>query len=79
MTARAVAVVVALAAVLLGLAGCGVDQQSPDLYLLTRTGQGRQLTLLANDGGTIRCDGGKARALPDSLLIQARDLAQDLD
>ena len=47
--------------------------------MLTRTGQGRTLTLLPNDGGTIRCDGGKARPLPDSLLIEARDLAQDLD
>ena len=61
------------------LSGCGLDQQSPDLFLLTRTGQGPKLTLLANDGGTIRCNGGKARALPDALLIAARDLAQDLD
>lgn len=69
----------AVAALAVALAGCGFDVQSPDLFLLTRTGPGRQLTLLPNDGGMIRCDGGKSRTLPDALLIEARDLAQDLD
>jgi hypothetical protein len=60
-----------------GLAGCfGV--QSPDLFLLTRTGQGRPLTLIVNDSGTIRCDGGKAKPIRDTTLISARDLADDL-
>jgi hypothetical protein len=61
-----------------GLAGCGLNVQSPDLFLLTRTGQGHRLTLLVSDGGTIRCDGGAARSLPDPLLLQARDLASGL-
>ncbi len=69
----------AVAALAVALVGCGVDQRSPDLFLLTRSGPGPTLTLLPSDGGTIRCDGGKERPLPDSLLIQARDLAQDLD
>jgi hypothetical protein len=60
-------------------AGCGLDVRSADLFVLTRTGEGPTLTLLANDGGTIRCDGAKQRSLPDPLLIAARDLAQDLD
>jgi hypothetical protein len=60
------------------LAGCGLSVQSPDLFLLTRTGRGSRLTLLVSDGGTIRCDGGKARTLPDPLLLQARDLASGL-
>jgi hypothetical protein len=60
------------------LAGCGADIQSPDLFLLTRIGQGRKLTLLVNDGGTIRCDGGRNRRLSDPLLLQARDLASGL-
>ena len=60
-------------------AGCGFDVSSPDLFLLTRTGQGRPLTLLLNDGGTIRCDGGPARKLSDPLLLRARDLATSLD
>ena len=62
-----------------GLAGCGLNVQSPDLFLLTRTGQGRPVTVLVNDGGMIRCDGGAAnKPLPDAMLIQARQLAQDL-
>jgi hypothetical protein len=61
------------------IAGCGLNVQSPDLFLLTRTGQGARLTLLVNDSGTIRCNGGKARNLADTLLIQARDLASNLD
>ena len=61
------------------LAGCGFDVSSPDLFLLTRSGQGRTLTLLVNDGGTIRCNGGRARRLADPLLLRARDLATNLD
>jgi hypothetical protein len=34
---------------------------------------------VVNDGGTIRCNGGKAKPLPDPLLLQARDLAKSLD
>jgi hypothetical protein len=68
-----------VAALAVALAGCGLNVQQPDLFLLTRTGQGQELTLLPNDSGTISCDGGKARTLPDTLLIEARDLAQDLD
>jgi hypothetical protein len=62
----------------LALCGCGLNVQSADLFLLTRSGQGQRLTLLVNDGGTIRCNGGKARPLPDPLLLQARDLAGTL-
>jgi hypothetical protein len=60
------------------LAGCGLNVQSPDLFLLTRTGQGSKLTLVVNDSGTIRCNGAKAKPIPDALLIGARDLADNL-
>ena len=60
-------------------AGCGLNVESPDLFTLSRTGQGKPLTLLVNDSGTIRCDGGKAKSLPDPLLLDARDLADDLN
>ncbi len=60
------------------LAGCGFAVQSPDLFLLTRTGAGGKLTLLVNDGGTIACNGGRPRRLSDPLLLQARDLASSL-
>lgn len=71
-----VAVIVVTA---LGAAGCGLNVQSPDLFLLTRVGAGSKLTLLVNDSGTIACDGAKPRTLPDPLLLQARDLAKNLD
>ena len=47
---------------------------------MTRAGAGGQrLTLLVNDGGTISCDGGKPKSLPDPQLLQARDLATSLN
>jgi hypothetical protein len=61
------------------LAGCGLNVTSPDLFVLTRTGQGKTLSLLVNDGGTIRCNGGPSKQLPDPLLLQARDIASALD
>ncbi len=61
------------------LAGCGFDVQSADLFLLTRTGPGGKLSMLVNDGGTIRCNGGRSKPLPDSQLLIARDLQSSLD
>jgi hypothetical protein len=61
------------------LAACGLQVNSPDLFVLHRTGQGKSLTLLVNDGGTIRCNGGPAKTISDQLLLQARDLATNLD
>ena len=77
----ATVVAVAAAFVLLGAgtAGCGFEPQSPDLFLLTRSGEGTKLTLLVNSGGTIRCNGGSSRPLSDPLLLQARGLATQLD
>jgi hypothetical protein len=73
-----VAVAAALAAALLG--GCGFNVQEPDLFLVTRAGaHGHKLSLLVNDGGTISCNGGKSKDLPDPLLLQARDLATSLN
>ena len=72
---RAILLFACLSAV---LGGC-FNVRSPDLFLLTRTGSGGQLTLLLNDGGTIKCNGGPAKPLADRLLIQARDLAGRLD
>jgi hypothetical protein len=62
----------------LALAACGFDVKAPDDFLMTRTGQGAQVTLLVNDGGTIRCDGGRARTITSAMLINARDLVQNL-
>ena len=73
---RAVAAVLAAAAV---LTGCGLNVASPDLFQVIRTGQGRTLSLVVNDGGTITCNGGKPEPLPDALLLQARDLSTNLN
>jgi hypothetical protein len=74
---RSLAAALAITLVL-GLGGCGLNVQLPDLFLLTRTGEGTKLTLDVNDDGTIHCNRGKARTLPSALLIQARDLADSL-
>jgi hypothetical protein len=69
------AAIAGLAAV---LGGC-LSVQAGDLFLLTRTGVGPRLTLLVSDGGTVRCNGGAARPLPNKLLLEARDLATRLN
>lgn len=61
------------------LAGCGLSVRSPDLFVLKRSGEGKSLTLLVNDDGTIRCNGGRPKHLSDQLLLRARDLATSLD
>jgi hypothetical protein len=63
----------------IALTACGLDIQEPDLFVLKRVGQGQTVTMVINDSGTIRCNGGKPRPLPDPLLLQARDLATTLD
>jgi hypothetical protein len=64
---------------LLGALGsCGLNVASPDLFVLTRTGHGAKLTLLVNDGGTIRCNGGASKPIPDSMLLSARSLVTQL-
>jgi hypothetical protein len=73
---RGAAAVLAAVAV---LAGCGLNVQSADLFQVTRVGQGQKLSLLVNDSGTIACNGGKPKSLPNRLLLQARDLATDLN
>lgn len=78
---RRSAVRLGVAAGLVGavLAGCGFDVKSGDDFLLTRVGEGSRLTMLVNDGGTIRCDGSKPVPISSSLLIAARDLVGNLD
>lgn len=65
-------------ALALALAGCGTT--APDLFLLTRTGSlpDARLTLLVNDGGTVRCNRGAPRALSDPQLLAARSIQEDV-
>ena len=67
-----------LGALLVLFAGCGAT--SPDLFVLTRAGSlpGARLTLLVNDGGTVRCNGGAPRALSDPQLLAARRAQEDV-
>ncbi len=70
-------VILTLLAALL-IAGCGLEVQEPDLFVLTRTGQGTKLTLLVNDSGTISCNRAKPKPISSALLIAARDLTDAL-
>ena len=73
---RALAAVAAGA--LLAAAGCGV--QAPDLFLVHRSGSipGAKLTLLVNDSGTVRCNGGRAKEISSAELLKARGAVDDL-
>lgn len=75
---RAAATLAAIVSAAAILSGCGLDVQLQDLFLLTRTGQGSKLTMLVNDSGAIRCNGGKQKMLSSALLIQARTLSNTL-
>jgi hypothetical protein len=77
-SSRRLAAVATLACAAAALSGC-LSVQAADLFLLTRTGGGPKLTLLVNDSGTVRCDGGRAKPVPDRFLLQARDLANTLN
>jgi hypothetical protein len=75
--ALAVAVLLAGAAALV-VAGCGESVELPDLFVATRTGGGERLTVLINEGGAVRCNGGRVHQLSDPQLIQARGVTEEL-
>lgn len=62
------------------LTGCGGGIASPDLFLVRRSGNvpGASLTLVVNDGGTVRCDGGPPLPISDSQLVLARGIQEEL-
>ena len=66
---------IALAAAILGGAGCG-GVMSPDLFAVQRGGAvpGARLNMVVNDGGTVRCNGGPSLKISDPLLLQARSV-----
>ncbi len=68
---------IAVAALLLALAGCG--SASPDLFEVERTGADRNanVTMVVNDGGHVTCN-GKEHALDADRLLRARELARRL-
>lgn len=76
---RRLAAVVALALTGMALEACG--GRSPDLLLVERSGSipGAKLTLLVNDGGTVRCNGGANRRISEPQLLQARTIVRELE
>jgi hypothetical protein len=67
----------AATALALVLAACG--QQAPDLFVVNRSGQGRnaKLTMVVSDDGTVTCN-GRSHELPAKSLLQARALNRDM-
>ena len=61
------------------LAACGT--QGADLMLVERAGtiEGAALRLRLFDDGGVECNGGERRALPSGLLIEAREIARELE
>lgn len=63
------------------LAGCAGGTPSPDLFVVERSGAnpGADLTMLVTDGGFVRCNGGPERPITSDQLIEARDIARELN
>jgi hypothetical protein len=74
---RSIALGLLLATGVLG--GCG-GITAPDLFIVQRsgTGPGARLTLLVNEEGGVRCNGGRKLKLSDPQLVQARAIQEDL-
>jgi hypothetical protein len=73
------AIAALLACLTVGAYGCG-GVLSPDLFLVTRTGNvpGAKLTLLVNEEGGVHCNGGTEHRLNDPQIIEARTIQEDL-
>jgi hypothetical protein len=69
------------ATILLGtiVVGCG-GIKAPDLFILQRSGSvaGARLTVVVNEEGGVRCNGGPSLKLGDPKLIEARTIKEDL-
>ena len=70
----------ALAAVLL-LAAAGRGGPSRRLFAVARAGAvpGARLDLVVDDGGFVRCNHGDSKEISSQQLIDARDIARQLD
>lgn len=64
---------------LAALAACGAP--SADLYVVERTGStpGARLSMLVGDGGTVSCNRGPDKAISSAQLIEAREIAGELN
>jgi hypothetical protein len=61
------------------LVACG--SPSADLYLVERAGStpGARLTMLVGDGGSVRCNRGPQEEITSAQLIEAREIATELN
>jgi hypothetical protein len=68
---------VALAALVLVIAGCGAEP--PDLFEVRRSGPDRpaNLTMIVSDGGSVTCNGDR-HSLDADRLLRARELTRSL-
>jgi hypothetical protein len=66
-------------AIAVALSACG-GIKAPDLFIVQRTGNvaGARLTLLVNEEGGVRCNGGRTLKLSDPALIEARTIQEEL-
>jgi hypothetical protein len=62
------------------LSACG-NREAPDLFVLTRTGSvpDANLRLRVSDDGLVRCNGGPRKRIADPLLLDAREIARELN
>lgn len=76
---RAAAATAISVACLAAVAACG--SPSADLFSVERTGKGAgaKLSLVISDDGTVRCDAKRPVPLGAQRLLDARQLARDLD
>lgn len=75
--ARLAAVAAATVVALVPIAGCG-GIEAPDLFIVERSGPAGRLTLLVNEEGGLRCNGGRELKLSDPQLVQARAIQEEL-
>ena len=78
-TALAAVVAVVAAAAVATIAGCG-GIEAPDLFIVERSGPGpgARLTLLVNEEGGLRCNGGRELTLSEPQIVQARAIQEEL-
>jgi hypothetical protein len=60
--------------------GCG-GIKSPDLFVVKRTGEGpnARLTMLVDEEGGVRCNGGPERKLSDPQIVKSRAITEELE
>jgi hypothetical protein len=60
--------------------GCGAGVKAADLFVVERSGTtpDARVTLLVNEEGGLRCNGGSERKLSDPQIIQARAIQEEL-